>query len=110
MKTKRELKRGDIFLNLWAGWKTIFVYLGTNQRVCYGFTLVEFKGKSEVQKAQYYKESLQDAERFPLIGHIDLLEMWKQNIHNGTLIGCYNRQYDETGKKIYEGTKNEKTD
>ena len=84
METKRELKRGDIFLNLWARWKTIFVYMGTNQGVCYGITFVEFKGKSEVQEAQYYKESLQDAERFQLIGHIDLLEMWKQNIHNGT--------------------------
>lgn len=97
MSEKRTLKRGDILLNLWAGWQTMFVYLKTSGTLAHGVTLVKFYGKYKIQKASFYRSDLNDEKNFPLVGHIDVMEMWKTAILNGIVVGFHNNHYDESG-------------
>lgn len=75
---KRTFKRGEILLNLWAGYKTLFMYLGSNGSMAYGVALTEVDGKNRIRRANYYLSSLADRERFPTVGFIDVQGMWEK--------------------------------
>lgn len=80
-QTKHILHRGDIFLNKWAGWLSLFVYIRTAGRLCHGIGMAKFHGKWKISKASYYKQDLEyDAEHFPLVGKINIQKMWTETI------------------------------
>ena len=96
---KRTLHRGDIFLNRWAGWQTLFVYFRTCGRYCYGVSITNVLGKQKVRSSQYYKEDLgYDAEHFPLVGHMNIEQMWIQSVFDKVDMTML-REYEETGHK-----------
>jgi len=102
-KKPRILHRGDIFLNKYAGWRTLFVYINTSGRYANGVGFIQFKSKTIIEKAQYYKEDIQyKAESFPLVGHLNVKNMWIQTIMENLTDDSFFTQYDETGHKKYD--------
>ena len=83
MTERRKLKRGMILLNLWAGWQTLFIYFGTSGRMAYGISLTRINGKNRIRKATYYLTSLQEEERYPCVGFIDIQAMWERTVADG---------------------------
>ena len=106
MTEPRKLKRGQIFLNLWAGWQSLFVYLRTQKDLCYGVGITKVNGKYKVRNVQYYKHDLQnDAEHFPLMGEIDINEMWLSTVLENISLRykLIYQNYDEMGHMIVGG-------
>lgn len=104
---KRTLHRGDIFLNRWAGWMTLFIYFRTSGRYCYGVSITNVEKKHIIKNAQYYKESIvYDTEHFPLVGKININDMWIQAVLAGIPDKSFINEYKENGNKKYDTTKN----
>ena len=105
---KRTLHRGDIFLNRWAGWQTLFVYFRTSGRFCYGVSITKVFGKYKVESAQYYKEDISyDTEYFPLIGNININDMWLNAVFGGITDMERLSEYDEEGHRKHDDTNTE---
>ena len=107
MTEPRKLKRGQIFLNLWAGWQTFFVYFRTSGRYCYGVQIVKVNGKYTVQNSQYYKQDLKnDEEHFPLVGSMDIEAMWLSRVLKRLSVNSYeliDKHYDADGHRLVLG-------
>jgi len=76
MSGTRTLRKGEVVLNRWAGYKTYFVCLNTVKadrynRMVRGLAITEIDGKKEIRIAEYYFSSLMDKEHYPTIGFID---------------------------------------
>lgn len=98
---KRTLHPGDVFLNRYAGWQTILVYIRSSRHkdpLAHCVYIVKVDGKTMVKEGFYYKHDLQyDKEAFPYLGHIDLKEMWKNTILSALTDKSFFDEYDETG-------------
>lgn len=100
METRRVLKRGQIFLNRWAGWQTIFIYLRSDARNCHGIAITKCKSKYGVRLASYSKSDIQyDAEHFPCIGKMDITNMWINTALCHIITPDVLKEYDETGHR-----------
>ena len=106
-KEKFTIKRGQIFLNRWAGYKTLFVYLNTSGRLANGICFVTVNGKTIIRKGQYYRQDLADANYFPKVGFIDIRKMWETALQNGiTDNELIDKEYDSiTGHTISKSDK-----
>lgn len=99
-KEARVLHIGDVFLNKYAGWRTLFVLTKTSGRFCNGISLVRFYGEDKISEAQYYKESIQyDDEAFPLVGHINIKELWKVAILHSLTTDDFMKEYEDSGMR-----------
>ena len=105
---KPRFKRGQIFLNRWAGYKNLFVYLNANGQYAYGISIITINGEIKIQKAIYYKHDLSDTEHFPVVGFIDIRTMWLTALENGlTDTKQIDAEYDtKTGHKKLPVKKN----
>lgn len=100
IRSPRTLHRGDIFLNKYAGWRSLFVYINTSGRYANGVSLVRAQDKNIVQKTQYYKEDLRyDIDAFPLVGHINIQQMWENSVMENLTDVSFFADYDTTGQK-----------
>ena len=72
------MKKGTIYRNKWAGFETYFIYLNSvpfskvEAKKVGGLKIVNIDGKWELNKAEFYKNSLQDSEHFPIVGYINI--------------------------------------
>lgn len=73
------MKKGTILKNLWAGYETYFVYMGSPVRTgkCEakatgGYGLVKLDNGWKFERTMYYVQSLKDTEHFPVVGYIDM--------------------------------------
>ena len=75
------MKKGTIYRNKWAGFETYFIYLNSvssskmEAKKVGGLKIVNINGKWELDKAEFYKNDLQDSEHFPIVGHININEV-----------------------------------
>ena len=101
MNERRVLHRGDIFLNKWAGWMTLFVYFRTSGRYCYGVSITNVEGKYAIRNAQYYKEDIMyDAEHFPIVGKVNINEMWISAVFENIPDKNFMKAYTDNGHLI----------
>lgn len=73
------MRIGDIYKNLWAGYETYFVYIGTTVRsrrvpsTCtQGYSITRVGERWIFDTAVYDRSALMDSMHFPIVGHIDL--------------------------------------
>ena len=75
----RGMKKGTILKNNWAGYETYFINMNFPVRVgkaeakaIGGYSITNIDGEWKFRRANYYINSLKDAEAFPIVGHVDL--------------------------------------
>ena len=74
------MRIGTIVQNLGAGYETYFVYTGERvsrsrgsmHGITEGYTLTNNRGEWRIQRDCYAMSDLEDHERFPRVGYIDL--------------------------------------
>ncbi len=94
MTKQRKLKRGQIFLNLWAGQQSLFVISTVSKDRCYGTNIFKANGKFQIHNGEHYTYNLKhDEEHFKLVGEIDIDAMWIDTVFG---------QITQEGHKIME--------
>lgn len=82
------MKIGTIVQNLGAGYETYFVYTGERASrgrgsmhgITEGYTLTNNRGEWRIQRDCYAVADLEDANRFPRVGYIDLEQVLARDI------------------------------
>lgn len=71
-----------IHKNLWAGYETYFVRMGSSGRYATGISVVNVDGDWRVEfNAKYYASDLRhDKEHFPVVGSVDIKRIVKDAV------------------------------
>ena len=71
-----------IHKNLWAGYETYFVRMGTSGEYATGIGIVNVDGDWRINfKATYYASDLRyDKEHFPIVGSVDIKKVVKEAV------------------------------
>ena len=70
----------NIYKNTWAGYDYYFVPTHTSGSGASGYRVHNAYGKWKVDNARVSKETINDAERFPKVGEIDLNKIIIENV------------------------------
>lgn len=70
----------NIYKNTWAGYDYYFVPTYTSGYGASGYVVHNAYGKWKVDKAQFSKETIKDAEHFPKVGEINLNKIIIENV------------------------------
>lgn len=97
----RVLEKGTIYLNRFAGWRTLFVYEKTSGTLAKGYNITLVYGKNKIEEAIYYKSALNDTIKFPAVGKINLQEVMIQAILNSIdKKELLTNEYEKNGHRI----------
>lgn len=68
------MRIGDIYENVWSGYKTYLVYTGEKATAhdTRMWIVMNVSGKWRLSKGVFDVQSFRDTEHFPIVGHIDL--------------------------------------
>lgn len=69
-----------IFKNLWAGYDCYFVHTHTDKTKACGYRVHNAYGGWKVDKVRFQKSMIEDADRFPKVGEIDLDKLIIENV------------------------------
>ena len=92
------MKKGTIFENKYAGYKTYFVYMGFpaksgkwgEKKTC-GFSLDYINGKWHFRVSEYYEDSLRETEKFQAVGFVNL-----EKICINAILDALNQTFDRS--------------
>lgn len=73
---KREVKRWNVYHNLWAGYDAYFIVERTDPMYASGYLLSNAKRNWEIRRARFYRQDLEyDHLHFPIVGKINVHEL-----------------------------------
>ena len=79
------MEKGTIFKNNYAHYETYFIYQSTvskkyGSNSAEGYSLMNIDGDWILEKIVYYKQDLEDSEKYPVVGHVDIDELIKKEL------------------------------
>lgn len=70
----------NIYKNTWAGYDCYFVHTHTDKSRACGYRVHNACGKWKADKVRFSKATIEDTERFPKVGEIDLNKIIIENV------------------------------